>query len=104
MVENGIGAIDEVTERGEIHDPYRIAYFREHFTQMKQAVDEGVDLLGYTSWGTIDLISASSSQITKRYGFIHVDQDDLGAGSGDRRRKDSFWWYQKVIATNGDEL
>jgi 6-phospho-beta-glucosidase len=104
VVENGIGAIDEVTERGEIHDPYRIAYFREHFAQMKQAVAQGVDLLGYTSWGTIDLISASSSQISKRYGFIHVDQDDLGAGTGDRRRKDSFWWYQKVIATNGDEL
>ncbi|WP_420120895.1 glycoside hydrolase family 1 protein [Nakamurella sp.] len=104
VVENGIGAIDQVTEQGEIHDPYRIAYFREHFTQMKQAVDEGVELLGYTSWGTIDLISASSSQITKRYGFIHVDQDDLGAGTGARRRKDSFWWYQKVIATNGEEL
>jgi len=104
VVENGMGAVDVVTESGEIHDPYRIAYFREHFVQMQQAIDEGVELMGYTSWAPIDLISASTSQISKRYGFIHVDQDDLGAGTGQRRRKDSFWWYQKVIATNGAEL
>lgn len=104
IVENGLGMRDELTEDGRIHDPYRIDYFRKHFTEMIRAVDEGVDLMGYTSWAPIDLISASSSQISKRYGFIHVDLDDLGNGSGDRRRKDSFWWYQKVIGSNGADL
>ena len=104
IVENGLGMRDELTEDGRIHDPYRIDYFRSHFEQMIQAVDEGVELLGYTSWAPIDIISASSSQISKRYGFIHVDQDDLGNGSGERRRKDSFFWYQKVIASNGADL
>jgi 6-phospho-beta-glucosidase len=104
IVENGLGMRDEVTEDGRIHDPYRIEYFRAHFEQMIQAVDEGVDLMGYTSWAPIDLISASTSQITKRYGFIHVDADDLGHGTLERRRKDSFFWYQKVIASNGADL
>lgn len=104
IVENGLGMRDELTAEGRIHDPYRIDYFRKHFTEMIAAVGEGVDLMGYTSWAPIDLISASTSQISKRYGFIHVDMDDLGHGSGDRRRKDSFWWYQKVIATNGADL
>ncbi len=104
IVENGLGMRDEVTDDGRIHDDYRVDYFRRHFTEMIRAVDEGVDLLGYTSWAPIDLISASTSQISKRYGFIHVDLDDLGNGTGQRRRKDSFWWYQKVIATNGADL
>ena len=104
IVENGLGMRDELTPEGGIHDPYRIDYFRRHFTEMIRAVDEGVDLLGYTSWAPIDLISASTSQISKRYGFIHVDLDDLGNGTGERRRKDSFWWYQKVIASNGSDL
>jgi 6-phospho-beta-glucosidase len=95
---------DELTADGRIHDPYRIDYFRAHFREMIRAVDEGVELMGYTSWAPIDIISASSSQISKRYGFIHVDLDDLGQGSGERRRKDSFWWYQRVIATNGADL
>ncbi len=104
IVENGIGAKDIIGEDGSIHDPYRIAYFKSHFEQMKKAVEDGVELMGYTSWAPIDLISASTSQITKRYGFIHVDQDDLGNGSGKRRRKDSFYWYQNVIKTNGANL
>jgi len=104
IVENGLGMRDELTDDGRIHDPYRIDYFRAHFREMIRAVDEGVDLMGYTSWAPIDIISASSSQISKRYGFIHVDLDDLGRGTGERRRKDSFWWYQRVIATNGADL
>lgn len=104
IVENGIGAVDVVTEQGEIHDDYRIAYFRDHFEQMALAIDDGVDLIGYTSWAPIDLISASTSQMSKRYGFIYVDQDDMGKGTLDRLRKDSFHWYQKVIASNGADL
>jgi 6-phospho-beta-glucosidase len=104
IVENGLGMRDELTADGKIHDPYRIDYFRAHFEQMIQAVDEGVELLGYVSWAPIDLISASTSQISKRYGFIYVDMDDLGHGSMDRFRKDSFFWYQNVIATNGADL
>jgi 6-phospho-beta-glucosidase len=104
IVENGLGMRDELTEDRKIHDPYRIDYFRAHFEQMIQAVEEGVDLMGYVSWAPIDLISASSSQISKRYGFIYVDQDDLGQGTQERLRKDSFYWYQKVIASNGADL
>jgi 6-phospho-beta-glucosidase len=104
IVENGLGMRDELTEDGQVHDPYRIEYFRAHFQQMIQAIEEGVDLMGYVSWAPIDLISSSSSQISKRYGFIYVDQDDLGRGSGKRYRKDSFFWYQKVIASNGADL
>ena len=104
IVENGIGAKDILEEDGSIHDPYRVAYFRAHFEEMKKAVEDGVELMGYTSWAPIDLISASTSQISKRYGFIYVDQDDLGNGSGKRIRKDSFYWYKKVIETNGEDL
>lgn len=105
IVENGVGSKDDVVqEDGSIHDPYRIEYFRRHFIEMEKAVDEGVELMGYTSWAPIDLISASTNQMSKRYGFIYVDQDDLGNGTLERRRKDSFFWYQKVIATNGADL
>lgn len=100
VVENGMGAFDTV-EDGEIHDPYRIEYFKAHFEQMWEAIDAGVDLLGYTSWAPIDLISAGTSQMSKRYGFIYVDQDDLGNGTLERLRKDSFYWYQDVIKQNG---
>ncbi|WNN42930.1 MULTISPECIES: glycoside hydrolase family 1 protein [Winslowiella] len=103
IVENGLGSKD-IVEDGKIHDGYRIDYFRSHFEQMAQAVNEGVELMGYTSWGTIDIISAGTSQMTKRYGFIYVDQDDDGNGSLARLRKDSFFWYQKVIASNGRDL
>ncbi len=104
IVENGLGAVDAVEEDGSVHDPYRVDYFRKHFREMIKAVDEGVDLMGYTSWAPIDLISASSNQMSKRYGFIYVDQDDLGNGTLKRSRKDSFYWYKKVIDTNGEDL
>ncbi len=104
IVENGIGNRDVLEEDKTIHDPYRIDYFRRHFIEMEKAIDAGVELMGYTSWGPIDLISASTSQISKRYGFIYVDADDLGNGTYDRYRKDSFYWYKKVIATNGSDL
>ena len=104
IVENGIGNRDVLEADGTVHDPYRIDYFRRHFREMEKAVDAGVELMGYTSWGPIDLVSASTSQISKRYGFIYVDADDLGNGTYDRYRKDSFYWYQKVIATNGQDL
>lgn len=104
IVENGMGAKDEVESDGSIHDDYRVNYFREHFRQMKEAVEEGVELFGYTSWGPIDIISAGTSQMSKRYGFIYVDQDDDGNGTLERTRKDSFYWYKKVIESNGENL
>lgn len=104
IVENGIGARDTVEADGSIHDPYRIEYFRSHFIEMEKAIDDGVELMGYTSWAPIDLISASTNQMSKRYGFIYVDQDDMGNGTLARSRKDSFYWYKKVIATNGADM
>lgn len=103
VIENGLGAKD-ILEDGEVHDDYRIDYLREHIGYMKEAVEEGVELMGYTTWGGIDLISASTGQIEKRYGFIYVDADDEGKGTYDRYRKDSFYWYQKVIKSNGEDL
>ena len=85
-------------------DSYRIDYFRRHFIEMGKAIDDGVEMLGYTSWGPIDIISASSNQMSKRYGFIYVDLDDFGRGSLKRSRKDSFYWYKRVIETNGEVL
>ncbi|WP_297815687.1 glycoside hydrolase family 1 protein [uncultured Lactobacillus sp.] len=104
VVENGMGTHDKLEKDGSIHDPYRIKYFKEHLKAMKDAVDNGVDLLGYTSWAPIDLVSASTSQMSKRYGFIYVDLDDEGHGTGKRYKKDSFDWYKHVIETNGEEL
>ena len=104
VAENGLGAHDVVEADGSIHDDYRIAYPREHIRQMREAVREGVDLIGYTMWGFIDLVSCSSMEMSKRYGVIYVDQDDAGKGSLKRSRKDSFAWYQHCIATNGEEL
>lgn len=104
IVENGMGAKDKLELDGTIHDAYRISYFKTHFIEMKKAVDFGVDLMGYTSWAPIDLVSASTSQMSKRYGFIYVDIDDEGHGSGKRYKKDSFNWYKRVIQTNGDKL
>ena len=104
VVENGMGARDVVEADGSIHDPYRIEYFRQHIAEMGKAIDEGVELLAYTSWAPIDLISASTNQMSKRYGFIYVDQDDMGNGTLARSRKDSFYWYKKVIASNGEDL
>ena len=108
IVENGLGAKDELVFDPDgtprIHDPYRIDYLREHIRAMGEAVEDGVDLMGYTTWGCIDLQSCSFADMTKRYGFIYVDQDDYGAGTLDRYRKDSFYWYRKVIASNGEDL
>ncbi|MGL5815095.1 MAG: 6-phospho-beta-glucosidase [Aeromonas sp.] len=104
LVENGLGAVDEVNERGEIEDDYRIAYLREHIRAMGDAIGDGVPLIGYTSWGCIDLVAASTGEMSKRYGFVYVNRDDAGKGSLARRRKKSFWWYKKVIASNGEDL
>ncbi len=104
VVENGLGMRDTVEADGSIHDPYRVEYFRAHFREMEKAIDEGVELMGYTSWAPIDLVSANTNQMSKRYGFIYVDQDDLGNGTLARSRKDSFYWYKKVIATNGEDM
>ncbi len=104
IAENGFGALDKVEEDGSIHDDYRIDYLRKHIAQLKECVKDGVEILAYLSWGPIDLVSSSSAEMSKRYGYIHVDLDDLGQGSGKRRKKDSFYWYQRVIETNGEEL
>lgn len=104
IVENGLGAIDKKEEDGSIHDPYRIDYLREHIKAMEEAIDDGVDLRAYTPWGCIDLISASTGEMSKRYGFIYVDLDDEGNGTYKRYKKDSFYWYKKVIESNGEDL
>ena len=104
VVENGLGAYDKLEEDGSIHDGYRIDYLREHISEMKEAVKDGVDLMGYTPWGCIDLISASTGEMAKRYGFIYVNKYDDGTGDLGRRKKDSFDWYKKVIASNGEDL
>ncbi|MBR1743248.1 MAG: glycoside hydrolase family 1 protein [Lachnospiraceae bacterium] len=104
VVENGLGAKDELTEDGKIHDDYRIDYLKKHIEQMKEAVEDGVDLMGYTPWGWIDVVSASTGEMAKRYGFVYVDKYDDGTGDLKRRRKDSFFWYQRVIESNGEKL
>jgi 6-phospho-beta-glucosidase len=105
VVENGLGAADRVEEDGSINDDYRIEYLKAHIEQMELAVNEdGVDLMGYTPWGCIDLISAGTGEMKKRYGFIYVDKDNEGNGTLDRFRKKSFYWYKKVIETNGEDL
>ncbi|MBU6949116.1 glycoside hydrolase family 1 protein [Staphylococcus haemolyticus] len=103
IVENGLGAVDEI-ENGKIHDDYRIEYLRKHISEAKKAVEDGVDLIGYLSWGPIDLISMSTSEMSKRYGYIYVDQDNYGNGTKQRIKKDSFYWYKKVIESNGEIL
>ena len=107
-VENGLGAKDEVVvENGveRVHDSYRINYLRAHIENLRAAVEEdGVDIFGYTTWGPIDLVAASTGQMSKRYGFIYVDMDDAGNGDCHRVRKDSFYWYQKVCRSNGADL
>lgn len=104
IVENGFGAIDKV-ENNQIHDDYRINYLREHIEAMIDAVDkDGVDLIGYTPWGIIDIVSFTTGEMKKRYGLIYVDRDNEGRGTLERLKKDSFYWYQKVIETNGKDL
>lgn len=105
IVENGFGAIDVKNEDGTVDDQERIEYFRNHINAMKAAVDEdGVDLMGYTPWGCIDLVSAGTGEMKKRYGFIYVDKNNDGSGTLERSKKKSFDWYKKVIATNGEDL
>lgn len=105
IVENGFGAVDTVEEDGQIHDDYRIDYLKAHIEMMKEAVAyDGVDLLGYTPWGIIDLISAGTGEMKKRYGVIYVDKDNEGNGTLARQKKDSFAWYQQVIASNGTKV
>ena len=104
IVENGLGAVDKVEEDGSINDDYRIDYLREHIKEMKIAVEEGIELLGYTPWGCIDLVSASTGEMKKRYGFIYVDKDNEGNGTLKRSKKKSFDWYKNVIITNGESL
>ncbi|KXT76607.1 glycoside hydrolase family 1 protein [Streptococcus sp. DD12] len=101
IVENGLGALDKVEADGSIHDSYRIDYLEAHIQQMYEAIEDGVELMGYTMWGCTDLVSASTSEMSKRYGFVYVDADDQGKGSFDRLRKDSFYWYRDVIASQG---
>lgn len=104
VVENGLGAVDEVSGNGEIHDDYRIDYLRRHIIAMDEAIEDGISLMGYTMWGCIDLISAGTGEMKKRYGFIHVDKDNKGQGTLKRTKKKSFHWYKQVIASNGEEL
>lgn len=104
IVENGLGARDTLTDDFKVHDDYRIDYLRQHIEQMHLAVDDGVEVLGYTVWGCIDLVSQSKGEMSKRYGFIYVDLDDELKGSAKRYKKDSFEWYKKVIASNGEDL
>lgn len=105
IVENGLGAFDEVGDDGIVHDDYRIDYLKRHIQAMKQAIDEdGVNVMGYTSWGCIDLVSAGTGEYRKRYGYIYVDKRDDGSGTLERKPKDSFYWYKQVIASNGEEL
>ena len=104
IVENGLGAPDVVETDGSIKDDYRIEYLKAHIEKVKLALDDGIDLMGYLTWGPIDVISATEGQMTKRYGFIYVDRDDEGKGTLKRSKKKSFNWYKKVIQSNGEEL
>ena len=104
VVENGLGAFDKVEEDGSIHDDYRIEYFKPHIAAMREAIEDGVPLIGYTTWGPIDLVSAGTGQYAKRYGFVYVDRHDDGTGDFSRRKKDSFYWYKRVIESNGENL
>ena len=103
IVENGLGARDTL-EKDQVHDDYRIAYLREHVKALEESIEDGVEVIGYMPWSAIDLIGLSTGTIDKRYGFIYVDTDNKGGGTMNRYRKDSFFWYKKVIETNGKEL
>lgn len=101
VVENGLGQADVLEKDNRIHDPYRIEYMKEHIQSMSQAIEDGVDLIGYTPWGIIDLISLSTGEMKKRYGVVFVDADEKGNGTYNRYKKDSFYWYKQIIASNG---
>ncbi|KRL22872.1 6-phospho-beta-glucosidase [Lentilactobacillus kisonensis] len=105
IVENGLGAVDTVAKNGQINDTYRINYLRDHIKQMKLAAQvDGIQVLGYLVWGCIDLVSAGTGEMSKRYGLIYVDKDDQGRGTLNRSKKASFDWYRQVIMSNGDDL
>lgn len=105
ITENGLGEVDIVEENGEIHDSYRITYLQKHLSKLKKAIiEDHVECIGYLMWGPIDLISATTGEMKKRYGFIYVDKQDDGTGDFSRIRKDSFYWYKDVIKTNGEFL
>lgn len=104
ITENGFGAVDVIEADGSINDDYRIDYLRDHVIAMKEAIKDGVELIGYTMWSPIDIVSCGSAEMKKRYGLIYVDLDNLGNGTRERKRKKSFYWYKKVIETNGEEL
>ncbi len=104
IVENGLGARDEINANGEIEDDYRIAYLNDHLVQAREAILDGVELMGFTSWGPIDLVANSTAEMSKRYGYIYVDRHDDGSGTLERKRKKSFFWYQDVIRTHGASL
>ena len=107
IVENGIGARDQLISDGKdgytVDGPYRIEYLRQHLIQVLEAIKDGVPVMGYTSWGPIDIVSAGTGEMRKRYGFVYVDVDDEGNGTFERRRKKSFEWYKKVIRSNGED-
>ena len=96
--------IDDGNGGKTVNDDYRINYLREHLKQVGEAIDDGVEVMGYTTWGCIDLVSASTAELKKRYGFIYVDRNDDGSGTMERYKKKSFYWYKNVIETNGDSL
>ncbi len=104
VVENGLGAVDKPDDNGCIHDDYRINYLRQHITEMERAIDDKVNLMGYTVWSALDIVSSGTGEMKKRYGFIYVDKDDQENGTMKRVRKKSFYWYKKVIETNGGDL
>ena len=104
IVENGLGAVDKVEDDGSINDDYRINYLKDHIVQMGEAIKDGVEVMGYTPWGCIDLVSAGTGEMKKRYGFIYVDKDNEGNGTLKRIPKKSFNWYKKVIESNGENL
>ncbi|MDO4314106.1 MAG: family 1 glycosylhydrolase, partial [Eubacteriales bacterium] len=108
IVENGLGAVDVLVEDAAgnktVEDDYRIEYLHDHLVQVGEAIKDGVEVMGYTSWGCIDLVSASTAELKKRYGYIYVDRNDDGTGTLERYRKKSFYWYKDVIASNGDNL
>jgi 6-phospho-beta-glucosidase len=108
IVENGLGAVDELVEdengNKTVDYDYRIKYLNDHLVQVGEAIEDGVDIMGYTTWGCIDLVSASTAELRKRYGFIYVDRNDDGTGTLERYRKKSFYWYKDVITTNGQSL
>ena len=103
-----MGAVDVLNEdetgNKTVEDDYRIQYLKDHLIQVGEAVQDGVEIMGYTSWGCIDVVSASTAEIKKRYGYIYVDRNDDGTGTMERYKKKSFYWYQKVIESNGEVL